>query len=320
MSAQMWRAGASTLCGRRRGPIHSTIETLELVAAIVLIAMLVDPASVKAETSLRSQGQEVDTEHLFGFVEGADIGARGEREFVLDSTLRAGKSSGSFANVGSQAELKYTAFDNFRIAAAATFAYFDVSNVVGVEGANRAAVESLSFDARFRILDRHSAPFGLTLSVSPHLGIVDEVSGLRADHFGTEFLLLGDRELLPDRLMAAINLSFANDRARLLASDDIGHESLFGLGGALSFQIFPSRWLGGEARYARDYAGAALNAFSGQALYIGPTLSVHFGQRAFATVAWNVQAWGAAINNVPGSLDLTNFERHQVKVRVGFEF
>jgi hypothetical protein len=319
MSAHTWRAGASTVCERRRGLIHSAIETLELVAVIVLIATLVDPVSARAETSLRPQGQEVDTEHLFGFVEGADIGSRGEREFVLDSTLRAGKSAGSFADIGSQAELKYTAFDNFRIAAAATFAYFDVSNVVGLGDANRGAVQSLSFDARFRVLDRHNAPFGLTLSASPHFGFVDEISGLRADHFGTEALLLADRELLPNRLMAAINLSFANDRARLLASDDIGHESLFGLGSALSFQIFPSLWLGGEARYVRDYTGPVLNTFSGQALYIGPTLSAQFGQSAFATVAWNIQAWGAAVN-VPGSLDLTNFERHQVKVRIGFEF
>ena len=103
--------------------------------------------------------------------------------------------------------MKYTALDNFRIAAAATSAYFDVSNVVGIENANRAAVQSLSFDARFRILDRHGAPFGLTLSVSPHFGFVDEASGLRADHFGTQVLLLGDRELLADRLMAAVNLS-----------------------------------------------------------------------------------------------------------------
>ena len=69
----------------------------------------------------------------------------------------------------------------------------------------------------------------------------------------------------------------------------------------------------------RDYAGAALNTFSGQALYIEQTLSVRFAQRAFATVAWNVQAWGAAVN-VPGSLDLINFERHQVKVQIGFKF
>jgi hypothetical protein len=317
MPAQTGGAGAFLAYGRRLGPIHSVIETIELIAVIVLLATLLSSRSLRGETF--SQGQGVDTEHLFGFVEGADIGAKGEREFVLDSTLRMGKSTGSFANIAPQAELKYSVLDNFRIAAAATFAYFDVSNVLGIEDARSVAVQSLSFDARFRILDRHNAPFGLTLSVSPHFGFVDENSGLRAGHFGTEILLLGDRELLRDQLVGAVNLLFANDRARLLASDEIGHESLFGLGGALSFQIFPGLWFGGEARYVRDYNGAALNIFSGQALYIGPTLHARFGENAFATLSWSVQAWGAAVN-MTGSLDLTNFERHQAKLRIGFEF
>jgi hypothetical protein len=317
MPAQLSCAGASLACERRRDLIRSIIETIEFIAVAVLLAMSMGPASVQAEAS--SLGPGVDTEHLFGFVEGADLGVKGEREFVLDSTLRIGKSAGFFANTALQAEFKYTAFESFRIAAAATFAYFDVSDVLGVEDARHAAVQSASFDARFLILDRRSAPLGLTLSVSPHFGFVDENSGLRANHFGTEVLLLADRELLRDRLIGALNLFFANDRARLLASDDIGHESLLGLGGSLAFQILQGLWLGGEARYVRDYSGAALNAFSGHALYIGPTLSARFGQNVFATVSWTVQAWGAAVG-VPGSLDLTNFERHQAKVRIGFEF
>jgi hypothetical protein len=314
MLALASHARASSIC-KRRPAIHSIIEML--VTGVVLPAILMNHGFAWAETT--SQVQDVDTEHLFGFVEGADIGPKGEREFLLDSTLRLGKSTGVFANVASQAELKYTVFDSFRIEGAATFGFFDVSNVPGVDNANRAAVEALSFDARFRILDRHTAPLGLTLSLSPHFGLVDESSGLRADHFGTEVLLLGDRELLRDRLIAAINLSFANDRARPVASDGIEHESLLDLGGALSFQILPGLWFGAEARYLRDYNGTTLNTFTGQALYIGPTLYAHFGQSAFATVAWDFQAWGAAVN-IPGSLDLTNFERYQAKMRVGFEF
>ena len=65
----------------------------------------------------------------------------------------------------------------------------------------RAATQSLSFDARFRVLDRAEAPFGLTLSVAPHWRFVDEASGVRTDH--SEVQLLVDCELKPDRLIGA---------------------------------------------------------------------------------------------------------------------
>jgi hypothetical protein len=81
----------------------------------------------------------------------------------------------------------------------------------------------------------------------------------------------------------------------------------------------PGLWLGGEARYLRDYSGAALNVFSGQALYTGPTVYARLAANAFVSVAWNFQIWGRA-TTAPGALDLANFERHQVKLRFGLEF
>jgi hypothetical protein len=81
----------------------------------------------------------------------------------------------------------------------------------------------------------------------------------------------------------------------------------------------PNVWLGGEARYLRDYSGAALNAFSGQAVYVGPTLYARLSGNAFVSLAWNFQIWGGA-TTAAGSLDLVNFERNQANLRLGFEF
>ena len=314
MLAHLWLDGAFPRGGRRFRPVFLLVIGTVVVTAIVAIAI----SPVRAD-DIKTQTGQVDTEHLFGFIEGADIGGKGERELVLDSTLRAGKSTGSFADTASVLEFKYTAFQNFRISAAATLAYYDIAGIAGINDARRAAIQALSFDARFRVLDRAQAPFGLTLSVAPHWGLVDETSGVRTDHFGTEVQLLADRELKPDRLVGAVNLLFANDRARLLASDGVEHESLLGAGAALATQIVRGVWLGGEVRYLRDYSGAALNAFSGQALYIGPTFYAQLGDKAFMSAAWNVQVSGGAAT-MPGALDLTNFERNQVKVRFGFEF
>jgi len=315
MHAHLWRRDPSPHRGRRFRPVFLSVIG-RAAAATVIIAITTSP--IRAD-SVKTRTDPVDTEHLFGFIEGADIGSKGEGEIVIDTTLRAGKSTGSFANTASELEFKYTALQNFRISAAAALAYYDIAGVTGINDARRAAIQSLSFDARFRVLDRSQAPFGLTLSVAPHWGLVDETSGVRTDHFGAEIHLFADRELAPNRLVGAINLLFANDRARLLASDGIEQESLLGAGAALAAQLIPGLWLGGEARYLRDYSGAVLNVFSGQAVYVGPTLYARLGDKAFVSAAWDIQIRGGAIA-APGALDLANFERHQAKLRFGFEF
>src|SRR5262249_17925816 len=233
MRVPPWRGAFPRIAKRLRRILSHGIETAELLRVVVGIATL----PVRAENIRNSTDDPVDTEHLFGFIEGADIGDKGERELVIDSTFRAGRRVGFFANTASELEFKYTAFQNFRISAAATLAYYNIAGATGIEDARRASIQSLSFNARFRCLDRRPAPFGLTLSVSPHWGLVDETSGVRTDHFGTEIQLLADRELKPNRLVGAVNLFFANDRARLLASDGIERESLFGTGGALAAQV-----------------------------------------------------------------------------------
>ena len=314
MRTHLWRHDASSRRGRRFRPVFaSTIEAVIIAVAVAAAALPIHADSIKTGAA------PVDTEHLFGFVEGADIGNSGEREFVLDSSSRAGRASGSFAVTTSELEFKYTAFQNLRISAVAALGYYDIASVAGIEDARRAAVQSISFDGRLRVLDRAQAPFGLTLSVSPHWGFVDETSGVRTDHYGTEVELLADRELKRDQLVGAVNFLFANDRAHLLPSDGVQHESLAGAGTALAAQVMRGVWLGGEMRYLRDYSGSALNVFAGQALYVGPTLYARLGGNAFVSASWNSQIWGGT-TSAPGALDLANFERHQVKLRFGLEF
>jgi hypothetical protein len=315
MPGHVWRHDASPRRGRRLRPV--LLAAIEM-AALGTAAIVIAASPIRADSS-ETKTLPVDTEHLFGFVEGADIGGPGEGEFVTDSTLRAGRSAGTFADTASELELEYTALQNFRISAGATIAYYDIIGIAGMGDTQHTALQSLFLDARLRLLDRDRAPFGLTISASPHWGFIDETSGVPAGHFGTETQLLADRELQPDRLVGAINLLFDNDRTRFVISDGLQHESLVGAGAALAAQVMPGLWLGGEARYLRDYSGAALNVFSGQALYIGPTLYARLAANAFVSVAWNFQTWGTAVA-APGALDLANFERHQVKLRFGFEF
>jgi hypothetical protein len=149
--------------------------------------------------------------------------------------------------------------------------------------------------------------------------LVDEMSGEPADQYGAEFRVLADRELIPGRLFAALNVGYEPEQTRLRGSGETLRESTLGVGAALAMRVMPNVFVGAEARNLRRFDGLGLDGFAGQALYIGPTLYATFGERYFISAAWNVQVWGA-VGRTSGALDLDNFERHQVKLRAGVRF
>jgi hypothetical protein len=310
MFPHCWSVCASE---RRKGSLG-----ILLWAALIVLAALGSAGSASAETRKHADKTgEVDTEHMFGFTEGSDVGEAGEKELETDSTGRFGKLGGAYNNVATALEAKYSFSDWFRLSAVATVAYYDITGVNGIDDRRQGALQSVSLDARFRLFDREHAPFGLTLSVEPHRGFKDETSGEPADRYGAEFRVLADRELIAGRLFAAFNVSYEPEQTRLRGSGETLRESTLGVAAALAMQVMPGVFIGAEARNLRHYDGLGLNAFAGQALYIGPTLYATFGERYFDSAAWNVQVWGA-VAGTSGALD--NFERHQAKLRAGFSF
>ncbi len=150
-------------------------------------------------------------------------------------------------------------------------------------------------------------------------GFADDVSGAPADQYRTEFLLIADRELMPGRLFGAINISYEPEQTRLRTSGETLRDSMLGVSTALTMQVMPGVFIGAEARNLRHYDRLALSGFAGQAFYVGPTFYMTLTDKLWLSAAWNVQAWGAMAGG-NGGLDLTNFERHQVRLRLGLIF
>ena len=65
------------------------------------------PACVSAEESF-------DTEHIFGFMIGTDVGNPGEREFQTQTTGRFGKG-GTYRALQQEVEIEVVPLPNFRI-------------------------------------------------------------------------------------------------------------------------------------------------------------------------------------------------------------
>lgn len=259
---------------------------------------------------------DIDSEHLFGFTEGSDLGVPGEVELEWETSARLGKRSGRFLAIDSGLALKVPLTANVRLAPGVTFNAYDVA-APGGPTRTSGGINGGFIEARARFLDRRQAPFGLTLNVVPSFGTLDAGSGRAARSFGAEVGILADRELIPGKLVAAVNVGAAFN------STGLDGTSLLGSGveaaAAIAYQYSPGLFLGAEARYARAYGDLTLDRLAGHAVYLGPTAYVTLSAHTWASLTWNFQVAGQAVGEL-GPLDLTGFDRHQVRLRVGYSF
>ncbi len=269
---------------------------------------------------------DLDSEHLFGFTEGSDLGVPGEAELEWETSGRLGRRLGRFLAVDSGLAAKVPLTNDFRLAPGLTFNGHDIRHAIGNDiGAPDAPARTTGginggfLETRLRLMDRRAAPFGLTLGIVPGYGTVDSGSGAPARSFGTDVALLADRELIPGALVAAVNLGFAVSSTRPKATDEQVLGSGLEASGALSYRVSPGLFAGAEVRYARTYEGPALGRLVGEAVYLGPTLYATLSPRAWASFTWGVQVAGRSVD-APGPLDLSSFDRHQMRLRVGYSF
>jgi hypothetical protein len=261
----------------------------------------------------------IDTEHLFGFTIGSDVGEAGEREFQNQATGRFGKSGGSYSALTNSAELEFVPIKNFRVEFSAVAASYQIGGVAGFDDLNQTGLQGAAVDLRYRFLDRETALFGLIFDAEPHIDRLDQTSGQHVRAFGTDFALAFDRELIPNKLVTAVNFLYQPQWTNFLASGRIDQDATIGVAWAMMAQVQPGLLIGGEARYLRKYEGVGLDVFAGHALFIGPTIFIQLSERSRLTAAWSFQVAGRSVE-MPGTPDLVNFERHQARLIYGINF
>ena len=279
------------------------------MAVVSLVALL--PACAQAEG--------FDTEHIFGFMIGTDVGSVGEREFQTETTGRFGRSGGTYRAIGQEFELEFVPFRNFRVEVGSTFVSHLISGVPGLEDQRRLSWQGASIDLRYRFLDRETSPFGLTFATEVHAHRVDETTAESVRSFGTEFRLAFDRELVADRIIAAFNLLYEPEWTRVVGSSVMERDSTAGAALGVLAQVRPGFLFGGEARYLRKYEGIGLEELAGQALFVGPTAYFQLSKSSRLTMSYSIQAWGRPAGSI-ASLDLVNFDRHQARLVFGVNF
>jgi hypothetical protein len=294
---------------RASEPVVAAIARAAKSGLMLALALL--PAEARATS--------IETEHLFGFTIGSDVGEVGERELEGTVTGRFGKRDGSYGATASTMSVEFVPVANLRTEYTGAVVSYGIAGVSGLADQHYVAFGGASADIRYRLLDRATAPFGFAVGAEPHWGRADEVTGEPVNQYGVDFVAAADYEIVPDRIVAAFNLLYQPEAMRSKATGTWSQESTAGLAVGVMAQIRSEIFFGGEARYLRKYDGLALDTLAGQGFFIGPTVYVKLSEKAWIAVAWSAQVAGRSAPPA-GSLDLVNFERRQARVLFGVNF
>jgi hypothetical protein len=283
---------------------------------------------IATSISVRAQDKpviyrDVETKYVFGFTEGSGIGLEGEKEFSPETVARMGKRDGHYFASETKLEFEFTPNQYVQFELGPMVARHSINGVTDLDDRNQFAFSGFFGEIRYLLLDRGpSSPLAITLSAEPEWHRIDETGGARVKNYGLELKVNADLELVKNRLYLGANLLYEPEATR--DPDGIGagweKESTGGISGALSYRILPSVFIGAEVWYLRHYEGAWLNTFTGDAVFVGPTIYVQIAPKVFMTAAWNTQVWGREIDNPGVPLNLEEFSRHRAKFKVAVEF
>jgi hypothetical protein len=284
----------------------------------VLLCLALPPACVLAEEP-DNKHEGIDTEHIYGFMIGSDVGDPGEREFQTTMTGRFSKQAGNYQVLDQQLEMEFVPFRNFRIEIGTALAAYDISSVPGLANLNQAGWRGATLDLRYKFLDREAAPFGLTVALESHGSRFDDIGGLSAKNYGTELTVVLERDLIPNLALATLNLGYQPEWTHLAGFPTEQQDSTLAVALGVMARVRPGLLLGGEARYFRQYEGIGLDQLAAEAFFVGPTAYFQLSERARITASWSFQAWGRPAGP-PATLDLVNFERQQARLVFGVNF
>jgi hypothetical protein len=299
-------------------------------AAGILFAAGAAPASAETPKTPSPTGSnfvasafyEIETENLFGFTEGTDIGQPGEKEIGWESVGNFNKRMGNYKTWEHKLELGYTATENIHLELGILGVSAAITGVPGLDDKHINAFSGLSGEFKWLIVNRGpGAPVGLALAVEPEWSRIDDGDGSRVRKYAVETTLMADTELVPDRLYLGANIAYEPEVIHSFADGTTARESSLAFRAALSYRILPWLAVGPEFQHVRAYdMGIGLNHYVGYANFVGPSIYVAFSPRATLTFSWGRQVSGKSIEEPDLKLNLVDFSRDIGRIKANFEF
>ncbi|CAO4134275.1 hypothetical protein [Methylorubrum extorquens] len=276
----------------------------------------------------KSDKKDVDTEHLFGFTEGADAGEKGEQEVVIDTVTRVSKrrdgpGPSTYRVLDTRFAYQFNPIDKLSIEFSAFGTLRRQRNIVDLDDKSYGTFDGVSMEVKYQFLKgSKEQPLGLALEVRPRFTRILPVEGNGANIFDIESLLQLDVQVVPDKLWYGSNISFEPAAGRQRGGGPGYRSSTFLWSNVLVGRIGENTYFGPEVRYLRGYEGIFLNQLESEALTVGPALHHRFTEKIWLTAAYAGQVWGRDADPALAgrALGLNQFERHNVRVKFGMEF
>ncbi len=262
------------------------------------------------EAKTEAADAEIETEHIFGFAEGASIGSKGESE-IENLTIGSFGRVGSFNAVDNETSFRYGVADHLRLSIGTLTDFYAIHDVPGLADRTQFSFGGLIGEARWNILDRTKAFFGMSLSVNPQWRLFSPDSGEKTANYAVPVTLLLDKDIVPDKFFTAVNLIYTPSFLRVNGAR--GHDDALTAIVAGTYAITPNIFAGAEIRHENL---AENGTFGAHALYVGPSLFYRVSERLIIKAAWAAQIpdFGSS------KLDLNAYERHQVELDIAYHF
>jgi opacity protein-like surface antigen len=264
----------------------------------------------------------------FGYLYTADIAERGETELSLWATDRRGKGDGHYTAQDYRFEVERGISEHFQVSGYANFASHHVRGLDGeFERVDRDfALQGLSAEFKFRLVDPSKKGFGLAFYVEPGWARIATVTGARNTEYEFELKAIVEKDVVPDRLVWAANLTLEPEWERereVLAPGVVEQSTEKELGvefaSGLSYKVTPKWWLGVEGRYHSVYPDWMHGLHrENYAVYAGPSMFYDGGKWSL-TATWQPQLFGGP--HAPGSsLEFEDHEKREFRAKLSYEF
>jgi hypothetical protein len=242
---------------------------------------------------------------------------------ALENDARFGKRDGRYRVVTQKLEASRTFAPNWSYALSLFGDWHNTKSVsvVGTDLSNGYKFDGISTEVRHRILERSTnQPFAITVALEPRWGRIDGLSGLSATSFSAEAKFQIDAPIA-DRVFWAANLNVSTARQR--DTDNRTNWSVSSgsaISNAVTYAIEEDKLYAGlEARWLHAYEKAFFGKVGGNALFVGPTLAWKATDKLNVNLAVLPQLTGKA-NGVSGRLDLNNFEKANIRLKLASSF
>ena len=254
----------------------------------------------------------LDTKNLFGFLEGADVGERGDRSLEFETTGSFGRDQGVYNSIEQEFIFENALTDSLGLELGAHVLGQDIHNVPDLPNFVGVNFMGASTELRYVVMHRTAdVPIQLLLAAEPEYNVVGD-AGRQANDFNVSFRAVADAISSDRRLYGAVNLVYEPDASRF-PGQPWQDTALLSASAAVSYRLTPPLMFGAEADYDRAYGGLVPRGFDGQAVYFGPTFHYQINEKIDLSAAFLAQT-------PVGRVDFDEFPRQLAKLRLEVEF